>query len=276
MKNPKLSRIDDSTLIQNQAPYANYEPRQDGLEDVFLLDMDTLNKELSKTDVTPEEVINKFVSSKTGEQASKLLETVNVMLAKEVKKTMTEETAPEEADQPKEEEYETHENALTEEEMREFYGEDSVKDTSEESGDTEELPGEGEESSGEEDTEEPAPMEEVEPEKETQNYNIGRLLIMFEDANIKTDIQHALEEAGISDSAYNYSPPSFSMKKGDHRFHRFLINSLNIEVESRENLEDKFDDLLAELGSYYREDYVKLKSDGPFSEEMDQIIKKIK
>jgi len=264
MKNKTLSRQTDGTSTQDQAPFANYESKTDDLSSVFLVDQDTLKKELSKTQIQPEDKIKAFVDSKSTEEARELLGVVNKMMAKEESEGSLADDL--EALDEKDGTPEPSPNALSEEDLE-------GDNPSEEAPLEEESSEEGEETPVEE---EPAEETPPEPEKELQSYNIGRLIIYFEDVGIVEDIRMSFEEASIPDTAFNYSSPSYAMEKGPHKFHRFLLNPSKIMVESREQLEDMLDDLFSELGVYYREGYIKLKSEGPFRDEMDVLIKKIK
>jgi hypothetical protein len=258
MSPKKTSRIDDQTTTKDQAPYANYVEYEDDLSDVFMVDQKTLESIFKKSGEPQESLLKAFVSNKSPEEARKLLGSVNKMIAKEDKSL----------------------SDLLKEGDPDFQGDSLEEDVKEEDKvGPEMVTEESEEDVKEEEPEEVVPeeIEEAEEEKpELNNYNIGRLLVVFKDQNLKHDLKRALEEAEIPDSSYNFSVPSFSMTDGIHRKYRCLINSFLIPVESKEKLEDMFDDLLSELGSYFRKGYMGLESEGPFKEEMNDLIKKVK
>lgn len=113
-------------------------------------------------------------------------------------------------------------------------------------------------------------------EEEPKNYDLGKLLIIFDDTDYNSDIIHALKEAGFEKDHYKYQDRSYNTDaEGPDKYSKYVVDSKLVEADSRETVEDMFDDLLSELGSYYREGSIKLEGEGPQKADMEERIKKV-
>jgi len=115
-----------------------------------------------------------------------------------------------------------------------------------------------------------------EPKEEPKNYDLGKLLIIFDNTDYNSDILHALKEAGFDKEHYKYEDRSYNTEvEGPDKYSKYVVDSKLVEVDSREVIEDMFDDLLSELGSYYRDGSINLEGEGPRKEDMEERIKKV-
>lgn len=107
-------------------------------------------------------------------------------------------------------------------------------------------------------------------------FDIGTLIISFDNTSLNSDILSCLRGSGFSESDYLYFKRSYNLYAKDYEQRsRYEIDSKDLKVESKEQLQKLFTDLLTSLIPYLKQEIVFINIEGLNQKELEDLIKEV-